>query len=237
MENKFAKEDDKFIFCMSFANLVEIRAKKEIFIKFINVFSDKSFIMFYHYRNLIVEEHMAYKKKKQFKLNNEVMRKFTPEGETIETFVNKLPRRLKKQLDDEKEQLKEVTLSLNKKGKQFKLYLKENIIKGKEIRKWYNKIEKYIINKDLANECIKLKKDEDYTYFPSLRIMEYSLFLRQVMTEREIKLNDVMDIRISTFTPYVDVVITEGFQADVYKKAKKHIKELENLKIYTLRDI
>jgi len=46
-----------------------------------------------------------------------------------------------------------------------------------------------------------------------------------------------MDITISCIVPYLDAIITEGFQADVYKKAKRFIPQLSNLEIYTLKDI
>lgn len=35
----------------------------------------------------------------------------------------------------------------------------------------------------------------------------------------------------------IDAVITENFQADVYKKAKKLIPQIKELKIYRLKDI
>ncbi|WP_162307188.1 hypothetical protein [Schaedlerella arabinosiphila] len=46
-----------------------------------------------------------------------------------------------------------------------------------------------------------------------------------------------MDVLISSIAPYVDVVITENFQADVYKKAKKFIPQIKELEIYRLKDI
>lgn len=35
----------------------------------------------------------------------------------------------------------------------------------------------------------------------------------------------------------LDAIITEGFQANVYKKAKNHIPEIRDLETYTLKDI
>ena len=46
-----------------------------------------------------------------------------------------------------------------------------------------------------------------------------------------------MDVLISSIAPYVDAVITENFQADVYKKAKKLIPQIKELEIYRLKDI
>ena len=94
------------------------------------------------------------------------------------------------------------------------------------------------ISVKMNDEFMKaVERDEDYIYFPSLRTVEYSLFHRSYLKKKKLQVNDVMDIRMSSFIPYVDEVITEGYQADVYRKAKGHIKELKNLEVYTLRDL
>lgn len=67
--------------------------------------------------------------------------------------------------------------------------------------------------------------------------MEYSHFARIYQTKKKIKANDVMDVQISCIVPYIDAVITENYQADIYKKAKSIIPQLMDLEIYTLRDI
>jgi len=46
-----------------------------------------------------------------------------------------------------------------------------------------------------------------------------------------------MDVEISGAIPYVDAVITEGFQSDVLNKAKRFIHQIRELEIYTLKDI
>ena len=37
--------------------------------------------------------------------------------------------------------------------------------------------------------------------------------------------------------PYLNAVITENYQANVYKKAKSFIPQMQSLEIYTLKDI
>ncbi len=68
-------------------------------------------------------------------------------------------------------------------------------------------------------------------------MLEFSLFQRAHLTKRPLTINDVMDIRMSGFIPYIDAKITEGFQANVCKKAKNHIPEMRDLEIYTFRDV
>jgi len=57
------------------------------------------------------------------------------------------------------------------------------------------------------------------------------------MTKKKVFPNDAMDVKISCIMPYMDAVITENFQANVYKKARKLIPKLNKLEIYTLKDI
>ena len=55
--------------------------------------------------------------------------------------------------------------------------------------------------------------------------------------ESALIVNDAMDVIISCIVPYMDAVVTENFQANVYKKAMKLIPQLNQLEIYTLKDI
>jgi hypothetical protein len=56
----------------------------------------------------------------------------------------------------------------------------------------------------------------NFEKFPALRIMSYSQFMRVHFTQKEIKPNDVMDVLISSAVPYVDTVLTENYQVDIY---------------------
>ena len=87
------------------------------------------------------------------------------------------------------------------------------------------------------NYDISVPLGVEILHLPASRMMEFSQFVRIYQTRKHIKPNDVMDIQISCIVPYVNAVITENFQADVYKKAKHFIPQLEELEIYTLKDI
>ena len=67
--------------------------------------------------------------------------------------------------------------------------------------------------------------------------MAFSQFNRVHLTKKIIKPNDVMDTSISAIVPHVDAVVTEKYQANVYKTAKSFIPEMKPLEIYTLKDI
>lgn len=91
--------------------------------------------------------------------------------------------------------------------------------------------------KDLANFNIPASSNADIKKLPASRMMEYSQFIRIYQIQKALKSNDVMDVLTSCIVPYVDAVITENFQADVYKKAKKMIPQIRDLEIYRLKDI
>ena len=103
--------------------------------------------------------------------------------------------------------------------------------------KLYKFHEAQTVIKDLVNFGIPVTSNIDTSKLPASRMMEYSQFLRIFKTQKTIKSNDVMDVLISSIAPYVDAVITENFQADVYKKAKKLIPQIKELEIFRLKDI
>lgn len=67
-------------------------------------------------------------------------------------------------------------------------------------------------------------------------IMEYSVISR-MCHKKAFELNDVVGIKISAITPYVDVVITENSQANIYKQTSRMIIKLREVEILTFKDI
>lgn len=62
--------------------------------------------------------------------------------------------------------------------------------------------------------------------------MAYSKFERIYNTTKNIVKNDVMDVMISSMSPYVEVIVTEATKAEVLKKAKTFIDEIKHIEIY-----
>jgi hypothetical protein len=181
---------------------------------------------------------MSYKEKRTLLLDGNVMRAFTPmgkdDGYDFGLFINSFEKQLKKLLDNEKNELATVISEWEVKRIEFD---ELKIESDKQREQLFIALEKPTIIKDLFVENIKLSNKDDYRFFPSLRMVEFSLFQRAQLTKKPLKINDVMDCMISAFIPHVDAIITESFQANVCKKAKNHIPEMKNLEIYTLRDI
>ena len=70
--------------------------------------------------------------------------------------------------------------------------------------------------------------------FPSVKMALYTVFYRFYAEEREPEEQDVFDILIGNVAPYLDGVITERFQAEIYRKVKRRDKFLKHLTIDTI---
>lgn len=73
--------------------------------------------------------------------------------------------------------------------------------------------------------------------FPSLKAMLYSQYYRIFDYNRKHDPQDVTDVRIMACTPYIDVIVTESFQAEVFRKIKNAWGRLDHLQVTTLRDL
>lgn len=96
-----------------------------------------------------------------------------------------------------------------------------------------------IIRQDIEWTKRKIEAQEliDIHRFPSVIAMLYSQYYRIHDRNRKSAPGDVTDISIIGASPYVDVILTENFQAEIFKKIKPRIERMANLEIGTMRDI
>ena len=73
--------------------------------------------------------------------------------------------------------------------------------------------------------------------FPSLQVSLYSIYYRMFDANWKQQPQEVTDLRIIAAAPYVDVIITEKFQAEILRKIKSRVPTIQNLKITKLKDI
>lgn len=242
--SKFFAEQRLYAPCFSIYNAVELMPYKDIYEKFLDFFSTIPCLMFFPIKLIIQEEYQSFLQGIDFKITNQVANSFNPivndDSYNCRRFFERLSanKELMQIISDETSSLKSIATTWesqrNIASKQIaKLALPENMID----EKYYRFVEKETIIKDLINWGIEPNRDIDLEKFPSIRIMEYSQFNRIHCTKKTIKPNDVMDITISGIVPYLNAVITENYQANVYKKAKSFIPQMQSLEIYTLKDI
>lgn len=67
--------------------------------------------------------------------------------------------------------------------------------------------------------------------------MLYSQYYRLFEENRTLDLQDVTDVRITAAAPYVDSIVTESFQAEIFRKVKRQWGHLESLGVFTLKDL
>jgi hypothetical protein len=75
------------------------------------------------------------------------------------------------------------------------------------------------------------------TAFPSIRMTAWTVFFRIYMSHRKPETQDVFDTVISTPAPYLDAVVTENYQADIYGHVKRFEAPLVGLEVLRLRDL
>jgi hypothetical protein len=73
--------------------------------------------------------------------------------------------------------------------------------------------------------------------FPSIRMTLWTVFFRLYVARRQPTPQDVFDVLISTPAPYLDAVVTEKHQAEIYRQVKKLDHIIDHLDIYTLKDL
>ena len=73
--------------------------------------------------------------------------------------------------------------------------------------------------------------------FPSLLAMLYSQYYRVYDDDRKSEPSDVTDVRIAAAAPYMRGVVTERFQAEVFKKIRNNVPGLAALEVSTIREL
>lgn len=88
-----------------------------------------------------------------------------------------------------------------------------------------------------AKKIIDQSKWIDVNAFPSVKMAFYTVFYRFYAENRKPEPQDIFDILITNVTPYMDVIITENFQAEILKKVKRRDPFLKNLEILTMKSL
>lgn len=236
--HKFLIGDIKYAPVFSIYNIFELRPYHDIYMNFIKIFSIIPCMMLFPYRLIIEEEIKAYSENRTFTFNGNLINAFSSLGigdsYNLEIFLNKLwdDEPLRNTISREIEGLKEIAETWNT--------TKDNFINTKkkypklDLRKYFFDKEKETIIKDLENHGISLPHDINILKLPGNRVMEFSHFMRVYNRNLTITPNDVMDVKMSCCIPYVDAVITENYQAELYKQMKSFIKPISNLEINRL---
>lgn len=92
-------------------------------------------------------------------------------------------------------------------------------------------------DKKFANKMLVDGQKIDLDKFLSIKSTSYVVFYKFYSTDRKPVLSDVFDIIISSLFPYVDFVLTEGNLCEIIKTIQNRHNFLKHLVGYSLKDI
>lgn len=234
----------KYVPCISLNNVIELKPYADLYDKFIDYFSLMPCFILYPVRSILAKELNSVQNTTEFVIDNSIANAFSPLGKddtfNCRSFFDKLTKnqKLTAIITQEIQELPQIATIWENQRKEALELLSQNGYPNNMIDiKFFKFQEENTILKDLKNWGISISPNINYKKFPAARIMAFSQFNRVHLTKKTIKPNDVMDTIISAIVPYVDAVVTENYQANVYKTAKSFIPEMKPLEIYTLKDI
>lgn len=244
LERFFACSPDAYVPCFSIYNVIELMPYQNIYEKFLEFFSTIPCLVMFPVKSIFQREVECYLEGKSFVIDGHIANAFTPlvlkDNYNCKNFFENMVKdtTLMENTQNEVKKFSSIATDWeNRRNRTEKMLKAQHLPLNMINEKFYRTQEKDTIIKDLMNYGISVPLGVEILHLPASRMMEFSQFVRIYQTRKHIKPNDVMDVQISCIIPYVNAVITENFQADVYKKAKHFIPQLEELEIYTLKDI
>jgi len=245
--NKFFKHflANSWAICITSGSLFEIRKNPQVYKQFLEVFSIFPFLFLKPFINLFEEEKRVYETKE----------KLSPIQLSI-SFANKNP----------KLQLKGFMQELFSNNEVIESEKMRRIGETQVLNNWLSRIKNFNPELETANskdadryvkealiqtiikldidlgsnfisEKIEKKEEIEFEKFQSVMIMLYSQYYRLYDSGWKSAPQEVTDIEIMAAVPYMDVVITENFQAEILKKVRNIYSPISKLEILTLRDI
>lgn len=89
-----------------------------------------------------------------------------------------------------------------------------------------------------AQEHIEGEGHFEVRAFPSVCMSFWTVFYRFYDEQRTPEVQDVFDILITSLAPYVEAVLTEGFQAEIFRKVHRNGQLLAKLEdVMTIKDV
>lgn len=242
--SRFCLQQPISIFCFSFYNVIELSNKRrvddgkiDIYSEFVGFFSRIPCLMFFPYKCLLQAELSSAKHNSSVTINGEIAYAFTPclvkagyyFNEWLSSAFSFNHGSVLKLVQDDIRLMPTVASDWMKMRSPKPITACDfDTIRRSQERN---------VVLSFLDSCGIDSTGLDYMRFPAARTMLFSQMQRVHYTNRTLKQNDVMDVCISAFAPYVDTVVTEAFQADVYRKTKNSVPQLENVEILSIRDV
>ena len=221
--------------CISIWSIVELRAREDLYARFLELFSNIPLrLVVWSPRDLLDEELKAYPDPSKV---DPIEFTFSPVDDDPDAEFSTFMERLfndpvaKKAEEYFHDDWKEQSLALIRS-------LCANFEPGDDAKKFVDEgVPLYIASQDPQwyRELIETGQPLDPRAFPSVKMFLYTVVHRFCSESRQPKKQDVFDIFIAGAAPYMDIVFTENFQAEIFKKAKNRDPFLGHLRIKTIK--
>jgi hypothetical protein len=224
---------------ISIWSILEIRRRRELYSTFLKVFSAIPFFLLRDPFHLLQDEIHYYPDPKKIK----------PVEYTFSPIAKNRKTRLKPTLDrlfsmpENKKSERLWNSSWKRDSLDEMLSLEDNF---EPTGKYFNSqdakrfvklgLPNYILahDPDFITKIYKRNVKLDVNAFPSTKMSFYTVFYRFYAEDRDPEEQDVFDILIGNIAPYIDVVFTEKFQAEIYRKVSNFDPFLDHLTIRTI---
>jgi len=227
--------------CITIYNVIEIRRKSEVYEKFLNSFSDIPFFLLKPYQLLLNDEVISIQDGTSIiPISKSFSRFGQNSSNNLRCFFNNLFSS-KEIIEVERQWTKNNEGSLK-----FWLSHKYNFSPTKKDANSFD-AERYIkesgiqtlirLNPNWVRNELERNRIPNINQFPSVKVMLYSIYYRLYDPSWEKVSGEVTDVEIMAVSPYMDAIITERFQANIFTKIKNKVKGLETLTVFKLRDL
>lgn len=228
------------IICYSAFSIAELYFRKELFDKFIDLFSIFPSAMIDGYEGLFQKEVDSYDNNSQidfillapFAIKDDNL---SPKDALILTF--KSSGFIEKSIQW-RETRPEVIDSMLKLKDNYPPKGKNYTIKEIEEFMFISSITQIgLRNRKFAQNFLKSEEIIDVSKFPSLKSMVYTVFYKFYTTNRKATDSDMFDIIIASAFPYVDYCITEGNLCEIFKQVQNRHDFSTSTIFYSLKNV
>lgn len=231
----------EYVPCFTAYNLIELRRNTDVFQKFIKFFSIYPSFIIKPFPLILNEEINA---GGRTSVNNTLARAFTSFGSNasyqLQPFIEDLFS------TPEMAQLEEEWCTSNQDTIDTWLTNKANFSPSNSIPNARD-ADRFVNDATVSTLCrlhptvvqsaITAKTIPQSLRFPSMQIMLYSQYYRVFDPNWTANDQEVTDVCITACAPYVDAIVTEKFQAEIYEKVQRKVEGLTGATFAKLRDI
>ncbi len=227
--------------CFTVYSLLEVRRRPDVCRRFIKMFSQYPIFLLKQWNEILAEERDAYSTAASV---SSLFQSFTPLGSDrtydLGEFVDRLGAQewfvdLERKWRKEEVQIRDSWLATRK-----NFQPRRQVANAQDAERYVNEaaIQTLIsLFPDWTRSLIERNEVPDVSRFPALQVMLYSQYYRLWDLNWKPRPQEVTDIRIMTAAPYVDVVITEGFQNEVFKKIRTRVPALREVDSVPVRQL